>query len=313
MSDLPKIETLDLELIGACNFRCQMCPHTTPGRAADFLKSLPWSVFEKVILETKALGLHTVRLHGSGEPTLYRRLAHAVEFCKRQGLKVLITTNGSRLTPDLSRDLIAAGLDQLTVSATGYDRESYQRWMGSDLFYPVRDQVKFYVEHSPNVCNLYHLIIDPARIDQEVRAYQQNWIDYTGARYEIWHMHNWSGTYQSVRFQRQRPEQRSCGRMFQPVLTVRAGGLGSHNGAVVACCMVLGQDQSAVLGHLDTDSVAEVWSGARYQDLRTKHAQGQWDQIDYCRGCDQLYDRPDSLVATDLHTRVYNRVKAVDV
>lgn len=306
-----KIHTVDIELVGSCNYRCKMCPHTDPGRESDFLKSLPWSVFTDIIDEAIQYGLKTVRLHGSGEPTLYRRLPDAVDYCKRQGLAVLVTTNGSRLDDRLSQDLVRTGLDQLTVSATGYDRDTYERWMGTDLFDQVRDQVRYYVSISDRVCNLYHLIIDPGNMQNEIQAYHTNWIDYTGARYEIWQMHNWSGNYQTVKFDRRTDQQRSCGRMFQPVLEVRAGGLNGHYGAVVACCMALGSDSAAVLGHLDDNSIADIWLGTKYQELRHLHATGQWNQLSYCQGCDQLYDRPESLVATNLHDRAYNKIKSV--
>lgn len=310
MHDMPALEILDLELVGGCNYRCRMCPHTDPGRDQDFVRVLPWRVFEKIVTEAHELGVTTVRLHGSGEPTLYKQLPEAVAFCKARGMKTLVTTNGERLSEDLSLALIHAGLDQLTVSATGYDRETYAQWMGTDRFDQIRAQVRFYVSHAQNLCNLYHLIIDPNQIQREVALYKSNWIEYTGAAYEIWHMHNWSGTYTPV-WTRTSSQERSCGRMFQPVLVVRAGGLDGHHGAVVACCMTLGKDASAVLGHLDDQSIREVWHGTAYDHLRTQHGQGRWNEIDYCRSCDQLYDRPDSLIATNLQGREYQMIKSV--
>lgn len=314
MHDMPlALHTIDIELVGSCNYRCRMCPHSDPGREQDFLKTLPWPVFQKIVDEGAHLGVQSVRLHGSGEPTLYRRLADAVAYCKAKDLQVLVTTNGSRLTAALAQDLIHAGLDQLTVSATGYDRATYHHWMGSDLFEQVRESVRSYVSMSTKTCNLYHLIINPDRVAYEVDQYMENWINFTGARHEIWHMHNWSGNFAHGRFNRAQDHKRSCGRMFQPVLEVRAGGVDGHYGAVVACCMVLGNDSQAVLGHLDTDSMADIWQNEKFQDLRNKHRQGLWDHVPYCRNCDQLYDRPEVLISTDLARRTYNQIKRIDV
>ena len=97
--------------------------------------------------------------------------------------------------------------------------------------------------------------------------------------------------------------------MFQPVVEVRAGGIGEHRGAVVACCMVLGNDSAAVLGHLDDESLADIWHGAKKRHLQEMHHAGRWNEIDYCRGCDQLYDRPDSLVYSSRSDRQYNQIK----
>lgn len=305
------IETIDIELVGSCNYRCRMCPHTAPGRESDFLKVLPWWIFTNIIDQAQDLGVHSIRLHGSGEPTLYKRLVDAVSYCRQRDLKVLVTTNGARLTAELSDQLIAADLTQLTVSATGYDRASYQHWMGEDNYDLVRENVRYYVKHAKNKCNLYHLITDPDNQAEEIEKYHTNWIDYTGADYEIWHLHNWAGNYQQVKFNRQTGEQRSCGRMFKPVLEVRAGGHKGRYAAVVACCMVLGNDSAAVLGHLDTERIEDVWNNEKYQQLRSAHSQGHWNDIAYCQGCDQLYNRPDSLVATNLTSRVYNEIKSI--
>lgn len=304
------IKMVDIELVGGCNYRCRMCPHTDPGRETDFIKALPWTVFQSVIDQCLELGLRSVRLHGSGEPTLCRYLPEAVAYCKQHGLQTLVTTNGARLDSMLSDQLILAGLDHLTISATGYDQATYLQWMGTDNYDLVRDNVRYYVSRSDRGrCNTYHLIIDPQQTDQELQLYQENWQHYTGAGIEVWQMHNWSGNWQQVRFDRARGAQRSCGRMFEPVLEVRAGGLDGHYGAVVACCMVLGADSRAVLGHADADSIQDIWNGSAYQRLRSAHSRGQWNDIDYCRGCDQLYENSEVLVYTDVIGRSYGRPK----
>ena len=127
--------------------------------------------------------------------------------------------------------------------------------------------------------HLYHLVTDVAREQQEVAAYRSNWIDYTGAFAEIWLMHNWSGGYETPYARHEMvpdPTPRSCGRPFSELLQVRAGGLDGHNAAVVACCMVLGKDGAAVLGHLDDQSIADVVSGEAYEALRAAHRDGRF-------------------------------------
>ena len=78
---------------------------------------------------------------------------------------------------------------------------------------------------------------------------------------------------------------------------------------MVACCFVLGQDSIAVLGHLDTQSIAEVVSGDKYNLLRLKHEREEFDDIPYCKNCDQLYDVPESLVWTNIPGKKYGQAK----
>ena len=95
------------------------------------------------------------------------------------------------------------------------------------------------------------------------------------------------------------------------MLEVRAGGLGKHNAAVVACCMTLGDDANATLGHLDDNSISDVIESDEYKHLRESHASGNWNDIDYCKGCDQLYETPESLVWSNIEGREYNQSKMV--
>jgi len=82
--------------------------------------------------------------------------------------------------------------------------------------------------------------------------------------------------------------------------------------AVVACCMVLGKDSSAVLGHLDSETIKEVVAGPAFTELRDAHKEGRFGDISYCKDCDQLYNLPNSLVWSNIPGRDYGQSKIVD-
>ena len=312
------IRQLDLELVGGCNYKCKMCPQSE-GRERDFLSSLPYELFCSIIEDACQYGLESVSLHGSGEPTLHPQIVDMVKFVKNKNLKCVSFTNGSLLNNELSRGLIEAGIDILRISAIGYDRQSYQKWMSRDLFQIVRENIRHFVNlnralNGNTEVHLNHLITNVEQLEKEVNWYQENWVKFTQAKAEIWLMHNWSGQFEGP-YERdklvRRMERRSCGRPFSPLLEVRAGGLEKHKAAVVACCMVLGHDSQAVLGHLDTHTIAEVVSGDKYNRLRTAHAEKRFDDISYCANCDQLYDLPEALVWSNIPGRQYGQSKIV--
>ena len=194
-----RITQLDLELNGGCNYKCEMCPQVD-GREKEFLKVLPLDVIEKILDEAVVYGVKSVSLHGSGEPTLNANMPDVVSAVKHRGLKCISFTNGYRLDENLSRRLIEAGIDVLRVSAIGWDRESYHRWMSMDGFETVRTNVKRFIELNLEMggsseVHLYHLITSVDREKEETSSYRHNWVDFTGALAEIWLMHNWSGGY----------------------------------------------------------------------------------------------------------------------
>ena len=313
LSENISIKQLDLELNGGCNYKCIMCPQAV-GREKEFIKKLPFGVFKKIIDDALQYGLETVSLHGSGEPTLSPDMPKYVSYIKKKGLKCISFTNGSKLTLKLSKELITAGIDVLRISCIGYDEQTYSSWMSRNNFNSVRNNIRGFIKLNQNMrgkseIHLSHLIIDSALQKYEIKKYKENWSKYTGAKSEIWLMHNWAGSEVALNYQRLEPDKRSCGRPFSPLLQVRAGGVGGHFGAVVACCMVLGKDSHAVLGHLDNQTISEVLAGPKFCELRDAHTNQNFSAISYCAGCDQLYDTPQSLVWTDIEGREYGQSK----
>lgn len=305
---------MDMELFGGCNYKCQMCPQGEPGREREFKKSLSWENFVKIVDDAISHGVESISVHGGGEPTLHKRFIDCIKYIKDKGVKCTSISNGYLLNDTLNQKIADSGLDTLRLSVVGYNAETYFEWMKKDAFHQVRENVKKLVELCKGTntsVEAQHLVLNINEKDYEIEQYQKNWVDYTNTKSEIWMMHNWSGEYDSP-YERRKENRRSCGRPFSPMLQVRAGGLDGHQGAVVACCMVLGNDKAATLGHLDTSTIEEVVNGDKYEELRLAHTEGRFDDISYCKDCDQLYDVPESLVWTNIDTRVYNQSKILD-
>ena len=308
-----------MELAGGCNYSCEMCPQSS-GREKEFNKLLKWGTFVKIVDNAIEHGVETISLHGGGEPTLNKRFMDCVRYIKDRNIHCSTISNGYKLDDKLIQEISESGLDVIRISAVGYDSKTYDKWMKvrkkdtSDRFFRVRDNVRKLVEACKGTnteVSIQHLIIDVNKKDYEVEQYKKNWVDYTGAKSEIWLMHNWSGEYDVV-YERRKDKMRGCGRPTSPMLQVRAGGLCKHQGAVVPCCMVLGNDVEATLGHLAVNTIQEVLDGDKYQELIKAHEEERFDDISYCKNCDQLYEVPESLVWTNIESRKYNTSKVIE-
>jgi len=110
-------------------------------------------------------------------------------------------------------------------------------------------------------------------------------------------MHNWSGNY-TPDYARDLSSRKSCGRPFAPEITIRSGGIGGLKGAVTPCCQTMGppNESKSVLGHVQTQTIEEIWYGDAYNNLRKAHETEDFDSIDYCKDCDFLYEDPEVLV-----------------
>lgn len=304
------IEKAVIEICGSCNYSCKFCPHSfEAGREKSFKRMINYQMFLSICDQLQDSKVKEIYLEGSGEPTMNKKLPDFVKAGVDRGFKMSFITNGFWFKDDLMKRTIDAGMNFARISVTGYNRETYHQQMSKDAFYEVRDNANAAVEYAGNNFSIgsYHLIIDNEQEEYEIEQYRKNWIDHVpGVQASIWKMHNWAGSLDSVDW-RLGKKKRSCGRPFSPDLIIRAGGNDGKAGAVVPCCMVLGQDSKAVMGHLSEQTIEEVWNGEIYNNLREAHRNHDFDSIDYCKSCDMLYDAPEAVVWSNFETD-YNKL-----
>ena len=311
-----KLQRIVMEVFGGCNYTCQMCPQSNPGRGKSFTRKMPVSEFKRILDSiVPKYGTPIVNLEGSGEPTMAKDLAEYVKVVKDLGLKSFMYCNGARLNGDFMKGVIDAGINFIRFSLIGYNKELYRQWMNIDNFELILSNIKEtkqYIKESDSDCivSTYHLITDNNKIAYEVEQYKNNIINVLHTQAYIWKMHNWSGNYDNSKNARTMVEKRSCGRPFAPELTVRAGGAEGRTGGIVPCCQTLGppNELKSILGHLDTQTFEEVYFGEKYEDLRNAHKNKEFDRIEYCKDCDFLDGDPEVLVWSNDKTARVNHM-----
>jgi len=118
---------LDLELTERCNNNCVHCYINQP---ADDLfskeKELSTGDIKAILEEAASLGCLTVRLTG-GEPLLREDFEDIYLYARGLGLKVILFTNATLLTPDMA-ELFACVpcLEKIEVTVYGMNRRSYE-------------------------------------------------------------------------------------------------------------------------------------------------------------------------------------------
>lgn len=319
MEKTADLKRVVIEVFGGCNYTCKMCPQSSPGREASFLRKMPLDLFENILDQlTPKYGTPLINLEGSGEPTQAKDLPLYIEACTKRGLRTFIYSNGTGMSGDYMKDCVDAGLGLFRFSVVGYNRETYKEWMDADNFDMIHDYaraMKDYTEQSKSKCEVhsYHLILDHTKKDWELQQYLNNFVNPVGTRGYVWMMHNWSGNYKT-QYGRDTSKRKTCGKPLFDNLTIRAGGLTGHRAAVTPCCQVLGPptESQSVLGHLDTNTFEEVYWGEAYETLRQLHREERFDEIPYCKDCDFLYDDQEVLIWSNDPTAKVGRMLGVD-
>jgi len=119
--------TLTLEMTSYCNLKCWMCPKT-----AGYVNTTPNQLIkEEVIREVEKIlpKIEILQLSGLwGEvfmhPDTYLRI---LKKAKEFGCEVRTISNGTLLTPELSRALVDIGLDHLTISIDAATSKTYKK------------------------------------------------------------------------------------------------------------------------------------------------------------------------------------------
>jgi radical SAM protein with 4Fe4S-binding SPASM domain len=130
----PLLGSLDLELTERCNNNCIHCYINLPVDDSAKERELTTPKIKDILTEAASLGCFTVRLTG-GEPLLREDFEEIYIFARRLGLKVLLFTNATLITPPLADLLfrIPPG-EKVEVSVYGMSKKSYEavtRTLGS--------------------------------------------------------------------------------------------------------------------------------------------------------------------------------------
>jgi len=123
----PLLTRLDIELTERCNNDCLHCSINLPAGDREARgREWPAGSWKKLLDEAASLGCLVVRLTG-GEPLLREDFEDIYLHARRLGLRVMIFTNATLVTPSLARLLgQVPPLEAVEVSVYGMRRETYE-------------------------------------------------------------------------------------------------------------------------------------------------------------------------------------------
>ena len=126
-----------IDTTNACNFSCSFCP---TGNHLQKMVDVPTGLmsmetFQKIVNDCKNFVLFSgkkikqLNLFHLGEPFLNKNLIKMVRYAHSEKIadEIFISTNGSRLSPEISEDLVTSGLDTLSISMYGTNDQEYSK------------------------------------------------------------------------------------------------------------------------------------------------------------------------------------------
>ena len=109
-----------------CQLKCPLCPTGVdqPTREKSFMK---FDGFKKIVDEAGSY-LCEIDLYNWGEPFLNKDIFRMIEYAKKAGIKVSISSHLNTLREEWIHSIVRSKLDHLIVSLDGANQESYQKY-----------------------------------------------------------------------------------------------------------------------------------------------------------------------------------------
>ena len=112
---------VDFDVTRRCNLRCVGCLYHSPlvnglRQPNPGVSDIAIDLVERTVKELARMGTHTVIIQGAGEPLMHPRIVDIITAVKRAGMFCRLLTNGTLLDGAMVERLIGAGLDSLRIS-----------------------------------------------------------------------------------------------------------------------------------------------------------------------------------------------------
>ncbi len=270
--------TVNIESTSHCNAKCLTCPHPYHERVQGIMDD---DLYLKVVDECVVMGVKKIHLQNFGEPLIDRKLPEKINLAKDRGIDtVKIISNASALTEKKSRQLIEAGLDEIKISFDGLSKEVFEK---------VRVGLK-YEKIAANLEGLLRIRGEMGRSNPKVQlmfvSIKENEFEETGFvdrwrgvvdRVDVTRAHNWGGSDHVTGTSKPKNQTGfQCMRLWQTFTVL-------WDGRVSICCV--DYEGSEILGDLRTETMKEIWNGARLAQIRDWHNGGQFEKVPVCSNC----------------------------
>lgn len=268
---------VDLELSSVCNLHCPFC-YTISDEFKKKVntKLMDFELFKKVIDEIGDK-VFAIRLSLRGEPTLHPHFLDCIKYAKEKRIKEVSTlTNGSRMTLDLYKKCVEAGLDWITWSFDGLyeEYEKNRNPLKFDVSYGNLSDIQKYREEN----DIKKPVI---KIQTVWPAIQKNPTEYYEKMSKVSDLVAFNPLidfthptpFEEIQFE----ENFCCPQVYQR-LVIGADGL--------AMMCANDEENLNVVGDANKETIYEIWHGEKLTKVRqTINEKDGFKKIEACRLC----------------------------
>lgn len=273
--------SLRIENTNFCNGQCFMCPYPTMKRKKGIMSR---ELYKDIINQASELKIDYINLHNFGEPLLDKDFVWRVKYAKSKNINRISTnTNGTLLTPKLSKEIINSGLEELYISVDAATKKTYKKIRIGLNYNQVQKNIKYFVKLKKQLkLDKPKIILDFLEFNlnkNETKKFINKWKNIVD-NVCISQIHDWSNKKKIntgklinnyVEF-----NQSPCRLPFTEMLI-------NWDGTVSLCCQDI--DGEIILGDINKESLIKIWQNKKYQKIRQLHLKLQTNSLPLCKNC----------------------------
>ena len=279
---------IDFELSTTCNYFCPMCPAELRAPGSK-MKCMDYSLYTKVLSDGFKNGLKSVELNYVNEPLMLRDIARFISYAREAGaLDVLLNSNGSLLTEEMSEKIISAGLTKLSISLEAVTEATYGKIRYGGNFGKVVNNVLKFIEIRKAMGKRLPLL-KLTYLMTKVNVHEfDEYIEYWKDKADLISIQNLTNPLEGER--RQKLEdlfaidgiKLDSDEAFKCVLPLQRMVV-RHDGTVLACCHFRGI--GLVLGNVKEQNIVDIYHSGFAARIRRLLMAGEYAKIPVCKRC----------------------------
>ncbi|MBN2053819.1 SPASM domain-containing protein [bacterium] len=272
-----------VEPTNKCNLRCTVCPNSTDRTSPRGL--MPIAMFNRIAADC-AGHTYDMNLSHRGESLFHPELTGMIHACRHHGIRSRLHTNATILTTIRSRELILAGLNLMSFSFDGFDKQTYEDIRRGACFEETLSNILGFLREKRRLQKrrpyTVFQVIDIGQNgggDTARKAFLARFEGLPLDKLYVKQPHNWAGNMADYGGAETVTPISPCTFPWYSLTVL-------WDGTVVPCP----QDWYGVqpLGNLHRQSLWEIWNGAPMRTLRHRMKNFDLEGIEPCCRCDRV-------------------------
>ncbi len=284
--------SLGVEVTNHCNLRCPMCPREVAERGYG---NMDWDLFTSIADQASGREKVIFLPQGFGESLMHPQFRAMLKYLNEHDVRVTMLVSNATYLDDLNCNaIIDSSIPFINISMDGTVKDIYEKIRVNATYEKVVENIqRLFRIRKERGAKLPHIIMRMIKMEEtvdDVAAFEAMWEPYLEEHDEIVfsNYQTWSNTVEDkrtetpegmVRLSQMDVKKKPPCRMVYKTLQVY------YDGRATPCCY--DYDCTMEIGNANEQSIEEIWTGEKAQEIRRIHEEGRMDEIDICRGCQE--------------------------